>query len=180
MRIALVSPYDWRYPGGVNSHVRVIASELEDRGHYVRILAPSSGPVADERVIVMGRPYPVATVGTVVRISLNPRLGRRVGGERPHHLMDEIVEPVVGRVRPDLVIGRDLHRQQEIGRAGRGEPRFDPGGLGQSKVRTFTDDTGADFGGAVVYSQTSTGEVEVDKKMNSIMAAKLASSGMRS
>ncbi|MFG0305156.1 MAG: hypothetical protein ACF8Q5_02940 [Phycisphaerales bacterium JB040] len=35
---------------------------------------------------------------------------------------------------------------------------------------------GSDFGGAVVYSQTSTGEVEVDKKMNSIMAAKLASS----
>lgn len=35
---------------------------------------------------------------------------------------------------------------------------------------------GSDFGGAVVFSQTSTGEVEVDKKMNSILAAKLASS----
>ena len=34
----------------------------------------------------------------------------------------------------------------------------------------------ADFGGAVVYSQNATGSAEVDKKMNSILAAKLASS----
>ena len=78
MKIALVSPYDWRHPGGVNTHLRILARELRDRGHDVRILAPSSGPVRDEGVIVIGRPYPVATAGTVVRISLNPRLGRKV------------------------------------------------------------------------------------------------------
>ena len=78
MKVALVSPYDWRHPGGVNTHLRVLARELRDRGHEVRILAPASGPVRDEGVIVIGRPYPVATAGTVVRISLNPRLGREV------------------------------------------------------------------------------------------------------
>ena len=78
MKVALVSPYDWRHPGGVNTHLRILARELRDRGHEVRILAPASGPVRDEGVIVIGRPYPVATAGTVVRISLNPRLGRKV------------------------------------------------------------------------------------------------------
>jgi phosphatidyl-myo-inositol alpha-mannosyltransferase len=78
MKIALVSPYDWLHPGGVTSHLRVLASELRDRGHEVRVLAPASGPVADRDVIPMGRPYPVTTAGTVVRISLDPRLGRRV------------------------------------------------------------------------------------------------------
>ncbi|MFK7759781.1 MAG: hypothetical protein AB8C13_07540 [Phycisphaerales bacterium] len=34
---------------------------------------------------------------------------------------------------------------------------------------------GGDFGGAVVYSQNSTGSAEVDKKMTSIMASKLGS-----
>lgn len=34
----------------------------------------------------------------------------------------------------------------------------------------------ADFGGAVVYRQSGTGSAEVDKKMNSIIAAKLATS----
>jgi hypothetical protein len=43
---------------------------------------------------------------------------------------------------------------------------------------SFTCDTitmvpGSDFGGAVVYSRTSTGSTEVDLKMNGIMAAKL-------
>jgi len=38
---------------------------------------------------------------------------------------------------------------------------------------TITMTPGSDFGGAVVYSMTSTGSAEVDKKMNGIRAAKL-------
>ena len=78
MKIALVSPYDWCHPGGVNSHLAALSQLLREHGHDTRVLAPASGPVLDEHVITMGRPYPVATAGTVVRISLNPRLGRRV------------------------------------------------------------------------------------------------------
>ena len=40
---------------------------------------------------------------------------------------------------------------------------------------TITMTPGSDFGGAVVYSMTSTGSAEVDKKMNGIRAAKLES-----
>jgi len=80
VKIVLVSPYDWVTPGGVNRHVGRIAGEYEARGHEVRIMAPASGPVEDARVEVMGRPVPVPASGSTARISLNPRLGRRVRG----------------------------------------------------------------------------------------------------
>lgn len=42
MKIALVSPYDFPYPGGVTEHVRNLARSLSVSGHCVRIIAPSS------------------------------------------------------------------------------------------------------------------------------------------
>ncbi len=78
MKIALVSPYDWRHPGGVNSHLRVLARELRGHGHDVRVLAPATGPLHEAGVISIGRPVPVAASGSVARITLNPRLGRQV------------------------------------------------------------------------------------------------------
>jgi phosphatidylinositol alpha-mannosyltransferase len=78
MRIALVSPYDWLTPGGVNRHVEQLAAHLVELGHYVRIIAPASGAVADPRVIVAGYPVPIPAAGSHARISLDPRLGRRV------------------------------------------------------------------------------------------------------
>ena len=78
MKVALVSPYDWAVPGGVNSHVATLACELRDLGHDVRIIAPSSQPVPDPRVTVIGWPIPVAASGSVVRIPVDPRMGRQV------------------------------------------------------------------------------------------------------
>src|SRR3954471_21751317 len=40
MRVALVSPYSWTYPGGVNRHIEALAGELLARGHDVRVFAP--------------------------------------------------------------------------------------------------------------------------------------------
>ncbi|MBJ7331547.1 MAG: flippase-like domain-containing protein [Solirubrobacteraceae bacterium] len=40
MRIALVSPYSWTYPGGVTRHIEALATELLATGHDVRVLAP--------------------------------------------------------------------------------------------------------------------------------------------
>ncbi len=40
MRIALVSPYSWTYPGGVTRHIEALAGELLRAGHEPRILAP--------------------------------------------------------------------------------------------------------------------------------------------
>lgn len=78
MRIALVSPYDWLTPGGVNRHIDVIAEEFINRGHAPRIIAPASGPVDDPRVFVAGRPTSIPASGSMARIALDPRVGRRV------------------------------------------------------------------------------------------------------
>ena len=40
MRVALVSPYSYTYPGGVGRHVEALAHELSGLGHDVRLLAP--------------------------------------------------------------------------------------------------------------------------------------------
>ena len=40
MRVALVSPYSWTYPGGVTRHIEALAGELAAGGHDVRVLAP--------------------------------------------------------------------------------------------------------------------------------------------
>lgn len=40
MRIALVSPYSWTYPGGVTRHIEALAREYRALGHDVRVLAP--------------------------------------------------------------------------------------------------------------------------------------------
>jgi phosphatidylinositol alpha-mannosyltransferase len=40
VRIALVSPYSWTYPGGVTRHIEALSAELASQGHEPRILAP--------------------------------------------------------------------------------------------------------------------------------------------
>ena len=43
MRIGLVSPYSFDVPGGVQLHVRDLATYLLAEGHEVSVLAPSDG-----------------------------------------------------------------------------------------------------------------------------------------
>ncbi|WP_205697222.1 flippase-like domain-containing protein [Conexibacter sp. SYSU D00693] len=44
MRIALLSPYSWTYPGGVTRHIEALAGELHAGGHDVHVLAPYDPP----------------------------------------------------------------------------------------------------------------------------------------
>ena len=79
MKICLVSPYDYTYPGGVVSHIKQLASQLTLKGHTVKIIAPvHSVPEGSENLIAMGRPIPFPGVDTVTRISLSIWLTSRV------------------------------------------------------------------------------------------------------
>ncbi len=81
MRIALVSPYDWAVPGGVNSHVSHLAKEFSRHGHQVRIVAPSSRFWAHplDNLEVIGK-YTVGlpASGSVAHISLSFTLAGKV------------------------------------------------------------------------------------------------------
>ena len=78
MRIALVSPYDWHTPGGVNNHVAQLRREFLERGHQTQILAPGTTEPREPGITIVGRPRPIPASGSTARISLNPRLGQRV------------------------------------------------------------------------------------------------------
>lgn len=56
MRVAIVSPYSWTYPGGVNRHVDSLAGELIERRHEVRVLAPWDPPGRLSRALHRGAP----------------------------------------------------------------------------------------------------------------------------
>lgn len=78
MKIALVSPYDYSVPGGVNSHISHLAKEFSRLGHEARILVPSSEQVHDDHVInTSSAIITVPFAGSIARISLSPRTYRR-------------------------------------------------------------------------------------------------------
>ena len=81
LKIGIVSPYDWSYPGGVRDHVRHLADQFIAMGHDVVILAPASGvkgKVVEDHVYKLGGTTPVPMNGSIARITLNPYLGRQV------------------------------------------------------------------------------------------------------
>lgn len=59
MRVALICPYAWDAPGGVQVHVRELGQHLMARGHQVLALAPSRGRPAEPWVRAVGRPVDV-------------------------------------------------------------------------------------------------------------------------
>ena len=73
IKIALVSAFDFAFYGGVNNHIRELATQFQGWGHQVRVIAPCSAPqrVEDDNFIPMGRPVPVPSRGSVARVSLS-------------------------------------------------------------------------------------------------------------
>jgi phosphatidylinositol alpha-mannosyltransferase len=74
MRIALVSPYSWTYPGGVTRHIEALAERFIEQGHHVRVLAPYDPPDLHARVLHRG-----ATPQSLSAPDYLVSLGRTVG-----------------------------------------------------------------------------------------------------
>ena len=117
MRIALLSPYSWTYPGGVTRHIEALARELGDAGHDARILAPfdpddglsrrlhrgarpQRHPTPDG-FVSLGRTIGIPANGAVSNMALTPaavsalRHELREGGYDVAHIHEPIV-PTVG------------------------------------------------------------------------------------
>jgi phosphatidylinositol alpha-mannosyltransferase len=59
VRIALISPYSWTYPGGVTRHIEALAAELGVLGHDARVHAPyDPDDVLSRRLHRGARPQP--------------------------------------------------------------------------------------------------------------------------
>jgi phosphatidylinositol alpha-mannosyltransferase len=88
MRIALVSPYSWTYPGGVTGHIEALSAQLRRTGHDVSVLAPVDPPdrlsarlhrgaKPQERelpdwLVPLGRTFGFPANGAVSNLSLMP------------------------------------------------------------------------------------------------------------
>ena len=79
MRIALLSPYSWTYPGGVTRHVRAIAESFIEAGHDVRVLAPYDPPDRFSAVLHRGARPPIAPAPEYF-ISLGRTIGFKANG----------------------------------------------------------------------------------------------------
>ncbi len=117
VRIALVSPYSWSYPGGVTRHIEALSAELAANGHEPRILAPFDPddalsrrvhrgarpqPLdAPENFVSLGRTFGVPANGAVSNLTGLPqavlalRRELRCGGYDVAHIHEPIV-PMIG------------------------------------------------------------------------------------
>jgi phosphatidylinositol alpha-mannosyltransferase len=83
VKIAMVSPYDYTWPGGVTAHVSQLTREMTRLGHEMQVLAPHSPsrPLdLDEsgNFVPLGRSVPVPSGGSVARVSLSWWLSRKI------------------------------------------------------------------------------------------------------
>jgi phosphatidylinositol alpha-mannosyltransferase len=113
VRIALVSPYSWTYPGGVTRHIEALAAELSASGHEPRILAPYDPDDATSRrlhrgarpqrhpvpdgFVSLGRTVGLPANGAVSNLAIGPTSVNRLRGELRSGGYDvvHIHEPVV-------------------------------------------------------------------------------------
>ena len=117
MRIALVSPYSWTYPGGVTRHIEALAEQFLAGGYDVRVLSPfdppdrraarmhaGAWPQAREMppwLIPLGRTIGVSSNGAVSNLAHTPHaittLRRELAAWGPDVVhLHEPVAPVVG------------------------------------------------------------------------------------
>jgi len=80
MKIALVSPYDFAFPGGVTNHISSLEHQLTLMGHEVKVIAPASkaAPSFGDGFIPIGTPRPVPASGSICRVTISPWLSTRV------------------------------------------------------------------------------------------------------
>ena len=122
MRIALVSPYSWTYPGGVTRHIEALAERFLADGEDVRVLAPfdpddrisaalhrgakPQARPAPDYLVPLGRSVGFKANGAVSNLSITPHgvalmhQELRAGGYDVVHI-HEPVAPVTGWVCAD-------------------------------------------------------------------------------
>lgn len=80
MKIALISPYDFTFPGGVNNNIIHTAACFREWGHDVTIIGPCSNdemPLPPHFVSAQGGVMSFPFAGSMARVNLSPRVYRQ-------------------------------------------------------------------------------------------------------
>jgi phosphatidylinositol alpha-mannosyltransferase len=77
MRVLLICPYSFAFPGGVQGQVLGLARALRARGVTASVLGPCDGAPPEPGVIDIGRSIPFAANGSVAPIAPDPAAMRR-------------------------------------------------------------------------------------------------------
>lgn len=108
MKIAQVSPYDVRHPGGVPMHIGYLRAEFERLGHEVVVLAPRSsqgGVEVQDGFYGIGRTFTIPGNGSRVRLTFDVTLYNAVKEllRREHFDVVHLHEPLIP-VLPHMVL----------------------------------------------------------------------------
>ena len=69
LRIGIVCPYSWDFPGGVQNHIRDLAEFLINNGHHVEVLAPATeSEDLPDYLISAGKAVSIPYNGAVARV----------------------------------------------------------------------------------------------------------------
>lgn len=108
MKVGIICPYDWSYPGGVRTHILGQARALSSRGIEAEIIAPSARP--DSGVFVVGKGVPIPANRSIARICFSHSAKKRVEErlERGDIQLLHLHEPLIPSVSLLALMGSEL------------------------------------------------------------------------
>jgi phosphatidyl-myo-inositol alpha-mannosyltransferase len=108
MRVGIVCPYDWSYPGGVRTHIIGLRRALEALGHSTVVIAPATHP--EEGIFRAGGSFGIPMNGSVARICFTPGAASRIRSRLAEGDIDvlHVHEPAIPSVSLLALMRSDL------------------------------------------------------------------------